>query len=122
MRISSIMIGSAEPKVLADYYRGLFGEPRWDEGGFVGWELGDTGFAIGAHDKVNGKNPQPGRLMWNIETTDVAGDFARLKAAGGTVVQEPYEAAGEGSGMWVATVSDPDDNYFQLMSPMTPPE
>jgi predicted enzyme related to lactoylglutathione lyase len=23
---------------------------------------------------------------------------------------------------WVATFADPDDNYFQLMSPMGPPE
>lgn len=117
MKLSSIMIGSAEPKVLADYYRTLFGEPRWDEGGYVGWQLGDGGIAIGPHDKVTGKNQQPGRLIWNLETTDVAGDFARLKEAGATVVQEPYEA---GPGMWVATFSDPEDNYFQLMSPMEP--
>lgn len=120
MRISSVMIGSAEPKRLADYYRQLFGEPRWDEGDFYGWELGDTGFAIGPHDGVTGGNPQPGRLIWNIETTDVQGDFTRLRAAGATVVKQPYEAAGEGSGMWIATFADPDGNYFQLMSPMTP--
>ena len=122
MRLSSVMIGSAEPKVLADYYRQLFGDPNWDEGGYVGWQLGDTGFAVGPHDKVTGRNAQPGRLIWNVETTDVAGDFARLRDNGATVVQEPYEAAGEGSGMWVATFADPDDNYFQLMSPMGPQE
>jgi predicted enzyme related to lactoylglutathione lyase len=55
--------------------------------------------------------------MWNIETSDVKGDFERLKAAGGTVVQEPYQPEGAPE-MWVATFSDPDDNYFQLMSPM----
>jgi predicted enzyme related to lactoylglutathione lyase len=31
------------------------------------------------------------------------------------VVQEPYQP---GEGYWVATFSDPDDNYFQLVSPM----
>ena len=118
MRLSSIMIGSAEPKVLADYYRTLFGDPRWDEGGFVGWQFGDSGFAVGPHDGVRGANTEPGRLIWNLETADVAGDFERLRAAGATVVKEPYEAAGEGSGMWVATFADPDGNYFQLMSPM----
>jgi predicted enzyme related to lactoylglutathione lyase len=60
---------------------------------------------------------QPGRLIWNIESADVKGDFARLKAAGGTVVQEPYQP-GEGPEGWIATFSDPDGNYFQLMSPM----
>lgn len=120
MKLSSIMIGSAEPKPLADYYRALFGEPRWDEGGFTGWDLGDSGFAVGPHDAVTGRNTQPGRLIWNLETTDVQGDYERLRAAGATVVQEPYEAGGEASGMWVATFSDPDGNYFQLMSPMEP--
>ena len=120
MNLNSIMIGTEDPKRLADYYTALFGKPRWDEGGFVGWELGTGGFAVGAHDQVKGLNDQPGRLIWNIESSDVKGDFDRLKAAGGTVVAEPYQAGPPDSGMWVATFSDPDDNYFQLMSPMSP--
>ena len=93
----------------------MFGEPRWNEGGYVGWQFGDSGIAVGPHDQVTGKNPQPGRLMWNLEASDVQAEFDRLKGAGATVVQEPYEPA---PGMWVATFADPDDNYFQLMSPM----
>jgi predicted enzyme related to lactoylglutathione lyase len=56
-------------------------------------------------------------LIWNIETSDVEGDFRRLKEAGATVVREPYQL-GEEPPMWIATLSDPDDNYFQLVSPM----
>ena len=37
--------------------------------------------------------------------------------AGATVVQEPYQP-GEAPEGWIATFSDPDDNYFQLLSPM----
>ena len=37
--------------------------------------------------------------------------------AGATVVQEPYQR-GEAPEGWIATFSDPDDNYFQLLSPM----
>jgi predicted enzyme related to lactoylglutathione lyase len=33
------------------------------------------------------------------------------------VVREPYQP-GEETEMWIATFSDPDDNYFQLVSPM----
>jgi predicted enzyme related to lactoylglutathione lyase len=33
------------------------------------------------------------------------------------VVQEPYQP-GEAPEGWIATFSDPDDNYFQLLSPM----
>jgi predicted enzyme related to lactoylglutathione lyase len=65
---------------------------------------------------VHGPNPQPGRLIWNLETPDVGGDFERLKAAGATVVQEPYQPEEDPEG-WIATFSDPDDNFFQLVSP-----
>jgi predicted enzyme related to lactoylglutathione lyase len=47
----------------------------------------------------------------------VKGDFERFKAAGATIVREPYQP-GEAPEMWIATFSDPDDNYFQLVSPM----
>jgi predicted enzyme related to lactoylglutathione lyase len=117
MNLNSIMIGSEDPRRLADYYSGLFGKPVMEDGDFTGWKIG-TGFvSVGPHDQVKGKNAHPGRVMWNIETSDVKGDFERLKAAGGTVVQEPYQPEGAPE-MWVATFSDPDDNYFQLMSPM----
>jgi predicted enzyme related to lactoylglutathione lyase len=47
----------------------------------------------------------------------VQGDFDRLKAAGATVVREPY-GFGEEPQASIATFADPDDNYFQLVSPM----
>ena len=117
MNLNSILIGSEDPKRLADYYTKLFGAPGWDEGGYTGWLIGAGGITVGVHDQVKGKNAQPGRLIWNIESTDVKGDFARLQTAGATVVQEPYRPD-EGAEMWIATFSDPDDNYFQLVSPM----
>jgi len=36
-------------------------------------------------------------------------------------VREPYGFE-EMPGTFIATLADPDDNYFQLMSPMQPPE
>jgi predicted enzyme related to lactoylglutathione lyase len=72
---------------------------------------------VGPHDDVKGRNGTPGRLIWNIETSDVKKEFERLRSAGATVVREPYDPQ-EGSGMLIATFSDPDDNYFQLLSPM----
>jgi catechol 2,3-dioxygenase-like lactoylglutathione lyase family enzyme len=36
------------------------------------------------------------------------------------VVQEPYQPDEDPEG-WIATFSDPDDNYFQLLSPMQYP-
>jgi predicted enzyme related to lactoylglutathione lyase len=117
MNLNSVLIGSEDPQRLAVYYTRLFGEPGWHGGSFSGWMIG-TGFVtVGPHDQVKGANPQPGRVIWNIESTDVKTDFARLVAAGATVVQEPYQP-GESPDAWIATFSDPDDNYFQLLSPM----
>ena len=74
---------------------------------------------MGAHDQVKGRSAHPGRIIWNIETTDVVGDFERFKAAGAIVIAEPYGFGGGEAGS-IATFADPDDNYFQLMTPMSP--
>jgi predicted enzyme related to lactoylglutathione lyase len=125
VNFNSILIGSADPRRLADYYRKLLGEPTWDEGeaGYVSWQLGSGFVSVGPHSEVTGQNTQPGRLLWNIESTDVKADYDRFVQAGATVVREPYDPAegGEQAGtMLIATFSDPDGNYFQLMSPMSP--
>jgi predicted enzyme related to lactoylglutathione lyase len=117
MNLNSILIGSEDPQRLTDYYTTLFGKPSWEGDGFTGWQIGSGGLTVGPHDQVKGKNTHPGRLIWNIETPDVRGEFDRLRAAGATVVREPYRPD-ETAEAWIATLSDPDDNYFQLVSPM----
>ena len=117
MNFNSILICSEDPKRLTDYYTKLFGTPTMSEGDYGGWLIGQGFMTIGPHSEVKGRNTAPGRLMWNIETTDVKGEFERLKAAGGIVVAEPDEFEGA-PGSAIATFADPDDNYFQLMSPM----
>ena len=118
MNFNSILIGSEDPQRLADYYTKLFGEPTWNDGGYVGWIIGSGAVTVGPHSEVSGQNKEPGRLIWNIESADVQGDFDRFKAAGATVVREPYGF--EGSEGQIATLADPDGNYFQLMSPVEP--
>ena len=119
MNLNSVLIGSEDPGRLAAYYTKLFGEPGWDQGGFTGWQIGTGWMTVGPHDQVKGKNTQPGRVLWNIECADVKADFERLKEAGATVIQEPYNPGPAPEGL-IATFADPDDNYFQLMSPMEP--
>ena len=120
MNLNSILIGSDDPQRLADYYTRLFGEPTWNEGGYIGWMIGSGALTVGPHSEVSGRNVHPGRIIWNIESADVTGDFERFKAAGATVVREPYGPEQSDDGGLIATFSDPDDNYFQLMSPMGP--
>jgi predicted enzyme related to lactoylglutathione lyase len=122
MNFNSILIGSADSQRLVDYYTKLFGAPGFQDGGYSGWMIGSGFVTVGPHSEVTGKNAQPGRLIWNIETTDVRGEFGRLKAAGAIVVREPYKFEGmpDVSEAWIATLADPDGNYFQLTSPMSP--
>ena len=119
MNFNGILIGSEDPTRLADYYRRLFGEPGWDDGGYTGWMLGSGGVTVGPHSDVHGPSESPGRIIWNIETEDVQGDFARMRDAGAIVVREPYSFEQMPS-TWIATLADPDGNYFQLMSPFDP--
>ena len=72
--------------------------------------------SIGPHSEVTGENAQPGRIIWNIETTEVHAEFDRMKAAGAIVIREPYEFEGM-PGSAIATLADPDNNYFQLTTP-----
>jgi predicted enzyme related to lactoylglutathione lyase len=122
MNLNGLLIGSENPQRLVDYYTKLFGKPNWDDGGYVGWQIGSGSVTVGPHDEVKGRNPAPGRLIWNIESPDVKSQFEKLKAAGATVIKEPYQM-GEAPGqkMWITTFADPDNNYFQLMSPMEMP-
>ena len=71
MNLNGILIGSEDPQRLTAYYTRLFGEPGWAGGEFRGWQLGNGYVTVGPHDQVQGRNPQPGRLIWNLETPDV---------------------------------------------------
>jgi predicted enzyme related to lactoylglutathione lyase len=119
MEFNSILIGSEDPQRLVEYYSKLFGEPAMSDGGYTGWQIGSGWITVGPHDEVKGQNAHPGRLIWNIETSDVKGVFERFVAAGAIVVREPYGFE-EAPDALIATLADPDDNYFQLMSPMGP--
>jgi predicted enzyme related to lactoylglutathione lyase len=117
MNFNSILIGSEDAPRLAEFYTKLFGKPIWDQGGYTSWQIGTGNMTVGAHDQVHGKNSDAARLIWNVESDDVKGDFERFKAAGATVVREPY-TMDEAPEAWIATLADPDGNYFQLASPM----
>ncbi len=120
MNLNNILIGSEDPQRLVEYYTKLFGEPGMaEEGGYTGWQIGTGTVTVGPHDQVKGRNAHPGRIIWNVETPEVKSEFERMKAAGAIVVAEPYSFEGYPD-MWIATLADPDDNYFQLMTPFDP--
>src|ERR1700704_2663080 len=117
MDFNSILIGAEDPGRLVDYYTRVLGKPVFSDGGYTSWQIGSGFITVGPHSEVKGKNTAPGRIIWNIESKDVAGDFDRMKAAGATVIAEPYSMEGA-PGSSIATFADPDDNYFQVLTPM----
>jgi predicted enzyme related to lactoylglutathione lyase len=117
LNLNSIMIGTTQPKVLASYYEKVFGKPAEmsDEAhGFWGWQIGNSYFSILQHSEMGGNAKDPGRVMLNFETAQVKEEFERIKAFGGSVIRAPYEMEGG----WIATLADPEGNYFQLVTPM----
>ena len=117
MNFNSILIGTENTEAMVEYYTKVLGEPGFSDGGYTAWMIGSGWVTVGPHSEVKGRNASPGRLLWNIETNDVQGEFDKMKAAGATVITEPYSFEGS-QGSSIATFEDPDGNYFQLMSPM----
>ncbi len=93
MNLNSILIGSEDPQRLTDYYTALFGKPGWEGGDFNGWQIGTGYITIGPHDQVKGRNPHPGRLIWNIETADVAGESNGSRLPGPPWSRSPISQA-----------------------------
>lgn len=117
LSLNSLMIFSEDPKKLNEFYRKVFRKENNDmeEGGYYGFVAGKTFLGFGPHDKVKGENKSPERILLNFDTTDVKGEFERIKGLGAKVIAKPYAMGG--SGMWIATFADPDGNYFQLITP-----
>ena len=115
--LNSVMIGTKQPQVLAAFYEKVLGKLADmvdQENGFWGWQVGSSNLSVLDHSEMGGSTKDPGRIMFNFETPEVKEEFERIKAAGATVIKEPYEIGGG----WVATLADPDGNYFQLVTPM----
>lgn len=117
LSFNSILVSSDNPKQLADFYKKVFQkDPDMDDGGYTGFLVGKGFITIGPHDKIHEKNKTPERFIFNFETTDVKGEFERIKSLGAKVVAQPYQMGEETNG-WIATFADPDNNYFQLVTP-----
>lgn len=116
LNLNSLMFGTTQPKVLADFYeKVLEKKPDMEQDGWFGFQAGSCFMTIGEHSEATGKAKEPFRLMFNMETTEVQKEFDRIKEIEGVeVIKEPYDA---GQGMLIATFADPDGNYFQLMPP-----
>ena len=117
LNLNSVMIGTKQPQVLAAFYEKVLGKPADmvdSENGFWGWQVGSAFMSVLEHSEMGGNTKDPGRVMINFETEQVKEEFERIKSIGATAVKESYDMGGG----WIATLADPDGNYFQLINPM----
>lgn len=103
-----------QPQVMAEFYQKVFDrKPDMSDESYSGWLVGKTFFTIGEHSEMTGQTKDPGRVMFNFETTEVKEEFDRIIKLGAKEIKAPYQM-GEA---WIATLADPDGNFFQLMTP-----
>ena len=119
LNFNSILLSTEDVNKLSDFYSKVFEKkPDMDEKTYKGFLVVSCFLSIGFHDKIHGKNPNPDRVLFNFETKEVKGEFARIeKIDGAKVIAKPYEIGDENSKAWIATFADPDGNYFQLITP-----
>lgn len=127
-KFTSLLISSGNYQELTKFYEEVFKKPADP---MMGWQVGDLNIVVMEHSEINGKSKEGPRVMINLETGDVPTEFERIKnIAGASVIKEPYQMTMDGKivskeeeqddGFWIATLADPDGNYFQLMSPWNP--
>jgi predicted enzyme related to lactoylglutathione lyase len=115
LNFNSVMIGSQKVKEMAAFYEAVFEKKAdMEDGGYFGWQVGKGFLTVGEHSEAKSDSKEPFRVILNFETTEVKEEFDRIsKISGAKIVKEPYEMGGA----WIATIADPDGNYFQLMTP-----
>ncbi len=81
LNLNSVMIGTKQPKVLADFYEKVLGQPAGmvdEENGFYGWQVGAAYLSVMAHSEIVGQAKEPARVILNFETLQVKEEFERF--------------------------------------------
>ncbi|HSE28449.1 MAG TPA: VOC family protein [Gemmatimonadales bacterium] len=113
--VSWCELATQVPGRMAEFYAGLFGwEARASTGGgppYTDWVLGGT--PVGGMLEVTAASGG-GPAQWAVcfQVTDVEAATVRVRALGGAVAQDPFDAPGLGR---VAIVTDPQGARFSLV-------
>jgi len=120
--LESITIFSENATKLADFYKKivglkLTGEYEMGEGknaamGYSFEMKKGSPIMLMDHSEVKGKAKDSKRIIFNLEVDKIDTEVARLKGKKVKVVQPKYHIEGYG---YIATFSDIDGNYFQLV-------
>lgn len=121
-KFEGFTIWSEEYKKLAQWYKETLGliiveEINIPNDKAIAFEIDPTNemyLWIGYHNKVNGKNKDPYRLMVSFYVKDVSSVYKKLVEKDVKIVAKPHiSSAGE---LNVLTIMDPEDNLIQLFS------
>lgn len=119
--IESITLFSEDAKVLADFYKEKVGlkltlEAEIGDKGenLFGFEFGEgkPSLYIMDHSEVKGKQPQPDRIIFNLEVDDIEKEVKKLDDQGVKKITDTYHVQNYGL---ITTFQDIDGNYFQLV-------
>ncbi|HEX5114658.1 MAG TPA: VOC family protein [Pseudonocardiaceae bacterium] len=108
LRDSSILLGTTDPGRLRAFYERVF-DVVPDKNGWL--LLGSVSVLMDPRDDVQPRNPEPGRVVLNIDTDDAQAVVDRLDALGARVLcrLEPRT-----NGLFT-TFEDPDGNLVQVL-------
>lgn len=114
-RIGSLLIGTDQLETMKSWYRRAFSPKENEMGAF---EFGDFQLFIEEHSEVSGPNVDGARFIINLDVTDCRGLGKHLRDLDSkfirAVEQEPFGL--------IATVTDPDGNYVQIIEWGASPE
>ena len=114
----SVGIWSNNYKELAKWYKDVLQLPvkqeaELPEDSYIAFDFGDNWFWIGKHNKINGKNKDPYRIMVEFYVESVSETYDELLARNVTIIAKPFlDPSGEDN--WCMTIQDPEDNMLQL--------
>lgn len=106
-------INSTDPVRLAAFYRDVVGLPPIPQMGETAFDAGGGAvLIIDGHSEITGPATEPARYLVNFMVDDLAGEQARMEAAGARFIRT---AGREEWGGLISTFVDPDGNYAQLI-------
>ncbi len=113
-KLTSILLSSTKPDRLRDWYAAALstavertpGEPGYDV-----LDLGGFYLLVDTRDDVGDNNPEPGRMILNVEVSDARAAAERINELGANWLAELEDR----DGSWFGTAIDPDGNYVQII-------
>jgi predicted enzyme related to lactoylglutathione lyase len=115
--VFGVSVWSEDHSRLVPFYRDVLNLPvLLETDGFAVFGQQDgVSLLVGTHSEVRGRNGDAARHIVSLHSDDTQADFARLKAAGVTIVAEPSM---QGPNFLMATFADPEGNLFSVVQPM----